>query len=269
MAHLQPLIDFLGFPRGMSVSVCRDLLGFTEGKMPDPVFPFRPKPTISLSNFVRGYAQQHFDVRIIVAGSDMLSQKDRQVIDYAIFRLRDIYSTAGIGIGQVLRQNLTVTNSQGHATVTTQDQIVSTGTDITNDTAFETSTGLLVDGAGTTIPVVMPANMNVRTTNPDGTVTVTSGFSPVPGPCDPRPTGKQRSSVVAIFGEATGRTLAHEVGHFLGCVHPNPPDNSLMTPDADETKLGRDPFNSVGITPDQKNTMLGSCKMLPGLVGIV
>ena len=44
-----------------------------------------------------------------------MSAADNDALDYAVYRLRDIYVNAGIGVGLILRQSLTVANSKGHA----------------------------------------------------------------------------------------------------------------------------------------------------------
>jgi hypothetical protein len=186
-----------------------------------------------------------------VAGSDLLTQNDQDVIDYAVFRLRDIYSAAGIGVGLVTRDPRTAANSAGHATVNTQADLTATATDLTAD--------------GDLVPVIFPANMNVTTTNPDGTITMTLGLSPVRGPCTPRTGSGMRSAVVDIAGELSGRTLAHEVGHYLGASHPTgPPGDNLMA----QTGTVASPFTAVTITPADRTTMLSHCTIRTGLPGI-
>lgn len=232
------------------VSFCGHILGFlADQNVPAPLNPDRPRSMISLTDYVHLLKVTYFNVQIIIAGSDLLNVNDRKAINYAIYRLRDIYRMAGIGVARVTRVDLTAANSQGHATVSTQADILQTGTDITTDGDF--------------IPVVLPANMNVSVTNPNGTVSVTLGQSPIGGPCSPRTGPGQRSSVVGIQGEGTGRTLAHEVGHFLGAQHPATPDNSLMT------QTGSVPsgnaFDAVSINAGDEIIMLRHCAMHPGL----
>ena len=233
------------------VSVCQDFLGFTEGKPPAAVVATRPRPVLSLNRFAQLLRGSHFHVRFIVAGSDLITANDREVIDYAVFRLREIYSAAGIGVGRVTRDLRTVANSAGHAIVATSADIDDAGHDLTADGDF--------------VPVVIPANMGVITINPDGTVSSVLGRSPRPGPCSPRTGDGMRSAVIDIVGEETGRTLAHEVGHYLGAEHPNPADTSLMT-QTGSVPTG-DPFDAVGITAGQATTMRGHCTIHAGLTG--
>jgi hypothetical protein len=77
-----------------------------------------------------------------------------------------------------------------------------------------------------------------------------------------------RSSVVDINGEGTGRTLAHEVGHYLGANHPSTPDSNLMAQTGTVQATGRDPFLAVTIIATDKTTMLGHCAIQPALAGI-
>jgi hypothetical protein len=195
---------------------------------------------------------EHFHVQLIVTGSDLLSENDTRVLDYDIFRLRDIYTTAEIGIGIVSWDLRTMQNSSGHAVVKTADDITATGHDITADGDF--------------VPVVIPADMNVTIVNPDGTVTVALGLSPTSGPCSPRTSSGMNSSVVDFAGESGGRALAHEVGHFLGAEHPATPGMSLMTQDAVVRNVGGDPFTATMILENERIIMRKHCVMRPGLV---
>ncbi|MGW2084092.1 hypothetical protein [Streptomyces sp. NPDC001880] len=204
-----------------------------------------------LANSLQG---QHIHVRLIIAGSDLITANDRNTIDYAIFRLRDICMAAGIGVGRVTWDLRTAANSSGHATVTSSADIDNAGHDLTADGDF--------------VPVVLPANMNVTTTS--GTSVIeTLGRSPQPGPCSPRTGTGMRSVVVDIEGERTGRTLAHEIGHYLGAVantatgHPDPHDNSLMTQSRSVTS--GNPFDAVSVNSSDRTTMLGHCVIRPGI----
>ncbi|MEW1737499.1 hypothetical protein AB0346_16250 [Nocardia beijingensis] len=219
-----------------------------------------------MNEFVRSFRKQHIHVRVIIAGSDITSAADNTAIDYAVYRLRDIFVNAGIGIGLILRQGLTLANSKGHAAIVTEDGIRRAGADLTNDFPFITQSGHTADGSRTALPVVVPANMLVPKANPDGTITFVGGKSPEPGPCAYPGVGKSRSAVIGISGESTGRTMAHEVGHFLGASHPANPDNSLMT---QSVNVMIDAFDAVTINAADVQVMLRHCKILPGLVGVV
>jgi len=266
VASLRKLTEFVGVPPRENVSVCRDLLGFSASHPPGALFRRRPAARVSMNDFIRSFRRQHFHVRIINAGADTMSSADEAALDYAVYRLRDIYVNAGIGVGLILRQRLTVANSRGHDAITSLDGMVRAGADLTNDFPFIDASGRTVDGDRTALPVVIPANLLVPTTTPDGTVAFVAGHSPNPGPCENPGHGQMRSSVVGIDGESTGRTLAHEVGHFLGAPHPSPDGNTLMT---QSVNVAIDPFLAVGINDAQRRIMLGSCKIVPGLVGVV
>src|SRR5690242_21905423 len=90
---------FSALNRRGNVSLCRDILGFSNGRVPAAVNAARPKPQINVNQFVRLLRGQHFHVQLIVTGSDLLNDNDTKLLDYDVFRLRDIYATAEIGIG--------------------------------------------------------------------------------------------------------------------------------------------------------------------------
>ncbi len=242
---------FSALNRKGNVSLCRDVLGLSNGRVPAAVDTARPKPQINVNQFVRLLRGQHFHVQLIVTGSDLLSDNDTKVLDYDVFRLRDIYATAEIGIGIVSRELRSAQNSGGHAVVRTGDDITATGHDITADGDF--------------VPVVIPADMNVTVVNPDGTVTIALGLSPTSGPCSPRTRSGMNSSVVDFTGERGGRALAHEVGHYLGAEHPAIAGMTLMTQDAAVRNAGGDPFMATAISEHDRATMRKHCVMRSGL----
>ena len=67
------------------VSICRDVLGFEGSRVPGALVATRPQPELRLKRFADLLKGQHFHVHIIVAGSDLLTENDQSVLDYAVF----------------------------------------------------------------------------------------------------------------------------------------------------------------------------------------
>jgi hypothetical protein len=232
------------------LSVCRDVLGFTRGRVPTRLSTARDVPAVSLRSYVGRLRDANFDVTLILAGSDAMTVADEQVIDYAVWRLREIYSEAGICVRLVHRDPRLVADSLGHDMVFTSDEIIDTGHDLTVD--------------GDRLPVVLPADMNVTRTK-NGKIETTLGQSPIKGPCGHRDEDGQNSAVVMVNGEETARTLAHEIGHYLGCEHPATAGSDLMTQTG---KAVSDAFEAVSIVASDRAKMRDHCAMQPGMVGV-
>ena len=234
-------------------SVCPDIMGFTGGEVPARLDPKRAQPTVSMRGYVKSLRSRYFDITLILAGSDAMSTADAAVIDYAIYRAREIYAAAGFCLRLAHRDPRTLAQSLGHDDITSADELSATEKDLTVD--------------GDTLPVVLPANMSVTEKNPDGTIGAVLGRSPVGGPCRHRDTGAN-SSVVMINGEEMARTLAHEMGHFMGCEHPSVPGTNLMAQTSAIQATGADPFDAVTIIDPDRTTMRGHCVMHEGMVNV-
>jgi hypothetical protein len=249
-ASLRGVCAALG--RTGSVSLCRDILGFSGSKIPAAPNNTRPVPVLNINKFVRLLRGKHFHVHLIFAGSELFTNNDMRRMDYEVFRLRDIYAAAGIGIGIITMERRTAANSAGHAVVRTRADVERTGHDITADGDF--------------IPVVVPADMTPNLTAADGSIKPGLGKSPLKGPCSPRNEVDMNSVVVNFDGDPSSRTLAHEVGHFLGADHPTTPGTNLMAQNAD---FPGDSFFATTIIESDRNKMLAHpCVIRPGLAGI-
>lgn len=216
--------------------------------MPARLDTSRARPRSSLRDYVAALNGPHFDLTLILAGADTMTEKDSAVIDFAVHRTREIYATAGVGVRLVRRDKRAAGVAGGHDTISTSAEIDQASRELTVD--------------GRIVPVVFPAFMSV--TNADGSVTL--GRSPVEGQCgdrDPQATEGMNSAVVAINGEETGRTLAHEVGHFLGCSHPETASTTLMTQTG--SVASGDPYNAITIDPGDLQKMRDSCPMLTAM----
>jgi hypothetical protein len=236
------------------VSLCEDVLGFAGGKVPARLNTARSIPQVSLRAHAQRLQGRWFDLWLILAGSDLMTTVDEDVVDYAVWRMREIYAPAGITVRRARRQPVLASDALGHDSVTTAAEIIDTGHDLTVD--------------GIALPVVLPAAMNVTTVNPDGTISVTLGRSPIKGECGDRDAAGQNSAVVMINGEETARTLSHEVGHFLGCEHPGTAGTNLMAQTGAASKAnGGDAFGAVTIVAGDRAKMRDHCTVRDGLSG--
>lgn len=214
MASIRALFSCIGVTRS-NVSVLGDLFGFSLLTLP-------PDPTtatveVSLKRQVDRLEGPHFHLNVIRIGSDLFATSDYQEIDYSIFKLRNIYHEAGMGVGRVLHAGVSSAEAGSLVSPTSKGDL----RQITQNWTVEN------DG----IDLFIPFNMNVPGSSPN---TQTAGLSPVGGTCKhkDKTTGLSGSTAGIAgnfaFADQTARTIAHELGHYLGLWHRNKRPMNLM-----------------------------------------
>jgi hypothetical protein len=224
MASIRALCTCIGITES-DVSILGDFFGFTglkdlTGSTLPPTLP--PDPTgatvqVSLKRQVDRVQGLHFHLNVVRIGSDLFSEVDKQEINYSIFKLRNIYHEAGVGVGRVLHWGVDSSNAGGLVSPTSKGDL------------RQITQNWTVDNDG--IDLFLPFNMSVPGPKPK---TSTAGLSPVGGTCKHKDkTTGLSGSTAAIAGNLSGfdqtaRTIAHELGHYLGLWHKNKKPMNLM-----------------------------------------
>jgi hypothetical protein len=214
MASIRALVSCIGVTRS-DVSVLGDLFGFALATLPPD--PTKATVEVSLKRQVDRLQGPHFHLNVIRIGSELFGPGDYQEIDYSIFKLRNIYHQVGIGVGRILHAGVPSAEAGGLASPTSKGDL----RQITQNWTVEN------DG----IDLFIPFNMNVPGSTPK---TQTAGLSPVGGTCKhkDKTTGLSGSTAAisgfATVSDQTARTIAHELGHYLGLWHRNKRPMNLM-----------------------------------------
>ncbi|HEY2710977.1 MAG TPA: M12 family metallo-peptidase [Chthoniobacterales bacterium] len=243
MTSIRALADCIGLPK--SFSVLSNFLGFFRGTLPPD--PSGTRVTVSLAHQARLLKGPHFNLNVIAVGADNFTDGDRSVVDFAIFRSRQIYSQVGVGVGRVLHFQVSVAAAHGLDAPTTEGQLEDiSNLKVVNNDALDIS---------------VPDAMNVSS---NGGVTL--GLSPEPGPCVEKDQKGMNGSVVGLFSpDQTARTFSHELGHNFGLGHQNDHHNNLMC----QSIFANSIRNSVNLTADQGDTIKGHCLMKKACSGKV
>jgi hypothetical protein len=234
-----------------TISVCRDFLGFFRAQLPSD--PTGATVEVSLLRQARLLKEPHFNVNIIAVGSDMFTHtglnNDRERIDYAIYKIRNIYDQINVGVGRIQHIDISVANADGLDTITDDSE----PEEIT-DKWYVANDG---------IDVFIPFSMNIPTNT--GTL---AGRSPQPGPCEGKDAKGMNGVVVGLWAsDQLARTFAHEIGHYLGLRH-NHGENCADIVDRDnlmaQSTCANSVRDSVDLTNDQRSTVEGHCLVKPG-----
>lgn len=202
MASIREALNYLGFSG--DATVLRHFFGFVRGQMPpDPIQSSATlTPRVSVRQQLWALRNLHFNLNIITLGSDLFTDADLIEIDYSIYRLRNIYSKVGIGVGRVLHFGIP------DADIDPEFQAPSTIKEME-------AIPLLWSAPNNGIDVFIPLVTNVAS---GGLVTV--GLSPISGSCEDG-SGRMDGAVVSLGGrsDSTAHIMAHEIGHYLGLYH--------------------------------------------------
>lgn len=229
MASLREMAGCIGL--GASFRVVRDFFGCFRGQLPSD--PTGADVTVSLLRQFTRLEGRHIHVNCIRIGSDQFVDADQENIDYAIYKMRNIYHTRSLGVGRVRHYGVTTADADGLDTPTTRDDLE------------EITDSWTVPNSG--IDLFFPANMSV------GTVL---GRSAVDGPCTEKDDKGMNGSVSGLWGrDQTARTVAHEIGHYLTLEHRNGSPDNLMCQSGQANSI-RD---SVDLTSGQGSDMRGHC----------
>ena len=248
MASVKALLKCIGVDAGGRVSILRDLFGFSRGRVPaeqaaDAV------AEVSLIRLVRDLQGPHLHLNVIRVGFDALPEAARpaavEKLDYAIFRIRQIYRPAGLGIGRVEHLVVDARESGGRDDIGSFDEFDAMSTEWT------------VPNDGIDIFVVRNVSADFI------------GVSFVGGSCDK---GRGRDGVlgghISRGSEGVARTFAHEVGHFLGRRHNHEDECPTSAEDLlnlmAQTKCVDSVREAVLLTGPQASTMRGHCSIRNG-----
>lgn len=206
MVNVRAILNCEGIDTSQNISILGHMFGFARRRVPtDP--DTTVTAAVSMLQYIRGVQGDHVHLNVIRVGFDAMTDQAEadgiHKIDYAIYRIRNIYRPVGVGVGRVEHFVITAAEADG------ADDIGS------DNEADELSDDWSVPGDG--IDVFM-----VRNISTDDFV----GISPVGGSCR-KPSKRdglvggeiERAAADDLDFELVARTFAHEVGHFLDLPH--------------------------------------------------
>lgn len=247
MTNVKSMLSCIGVSTSGEVTVLRNLFGFIRGRVPtDPDTSVTAQ--VSLLQQAQRLQGDHLHLNVIQVGFDLVADLDDawEKLDYATYRVRNIYRQVGLGVGRVEHYEIPSADAGGADDLGSEDE------------ADELSDDWSVDNGGIDVFVVR----NISDSK-------FIGISPVGGSCD-----KPANDDGLIGGEINrgyegfSRTFAHEIGHFLSLEHNHGDDcpsstagqNNLMA----QTRCAISTRDSVLLTSGQGSDMRDHCSVRGG-----
>lgn len=202
VASTRARMDCIGVDTSGTNSVLRDFFGFDRARVPtDPDTTVTAE--VSLLAQLRETGGRYLNVNVIRVGFDTrptTTDADREKLDYAVYKARNIFRQVSLGVGRV--EHYVLTTQGANADAPGRDDIGSA------DEADLLSDEWSVPNDG--IDAFVVANIS------DTFV----GISPIDGACDK---GGKRDGLLAgeinRTSDRFARTFAHEIGHYLDLPH--------------------------------------------------
>ncbi len=196
MASLKSLMNCIGVNTNQNLSVLFHVFGYTEGQV--PADPDGSTAVESVKAFMQDVQEKHFHVNMITVGIDNFTAAERARVDYSIYRSRKIFRTVGPNFGRIERFEITASESNGRNDISSPGE----ATDLTQEWT--------VPNNG--MDVFLVENIS----DPDFI-----GISEINGPCDKDAKGRNGviGGEVNLGNETFAKTVAHEIGHYLGLKH--------------------------------------------------
>lgn len=251
MASVKETMNCIGLDTSVPVSILWGLFGFFRARVPkDPEANVTAR--VSLLDLVKSLQGRHIHLNIIRVGIDKFTDDPNadhdeiDKIDYAIYKLRNIFKQVDLGVGRVQHWDVPTADANGREDIGDEAEA----------RALWAEWSVPNDG----IDMFMVHNISA------GFV----GYSPIDGACI-----KDSGRDGALGGEVNrdpdgiARTFAHEVGHYLGLAHnhadnncpgDDPGKNNLMA----QTRCAISVRDSVLLNDQQGNVMRSHCFVKDG-----
>jgi hypothetical protein len=229
------------FPWPRRFSIVKDFFGYGFRGQIGP---------ISLLEQVHAIQGKHFHLNVIRVGVENFTKAHEREIDEAVRRTRQIFAQPTVRLGVARVKRFYISEEQANEELNIYGSTFSP----TDDNAKEITDEFSADGYAVDVFVMLLWDLF------DGG---TLGRSDTDGSCDKDYNLFHMSGCVVSIETAparTARTLAHELGHYLGLSHEDGEDapNNLMTPGGEAA----DEAQSVELTAEQGEDVRDHCFVL-------